>query len=200
MTKKEFLAQLRSSLSALPGDEAEEQLNFYSEMIDDCMEEGFSEEEAVDRICASERFEGMDAKTSPKKKRDKEHRQAKKRLHAWEIVLLALGSPIWLSLLIAVFAVAVSLYVSLWAVAVSLWAVFGALVGASAGVFAAGLGFALGAHTVTGIAMIGAGIACAGLSVFAFFGCRAATLGTAWLTKKSAHGIKACFVRKEHEV
>ena len=47
MYKNAFLEALRQGLSALPRDEAEERLTFYAEMIDDGMEEGLSEEEAV---------------------------------------------------------------------------------------------------------------------------------------------------------
>ena len=47
MNKHEFLAALRRELTALPHDELTEQLNFYNEMIDDRMEEGMTEEEAV---------------------------------------------------------------------------------------------------------------------------------------------------------
>ena len=43
MTKLDFLMQLHSKLEKLPQDELEERLNFYSEMIDDRMEEGLSE-------------------------------------------------------------------------------------------------------------------------------------------------------------
>ena len=50
MSKQEFLAQLRKGLSGLPQDDIEERLTFYSEMIDDRMEEGLTEEEAVSEI------------------------------------------------------------------------------------------------------------------------------------------------------
>ena len=50
MNKHEFLAALRRELTALPHDELTEQLNFYNEMIDDRMEEGMTEEEAVSGI------------------------------------------------------------------------------------------------------------------------------------------------------
>ena len=56
----------------------------------------------------------------------------------WLIVLLALGSPIWLSLLIAAAAVVLSLYIVLWSLILSLWAVELSLaVAALAGVTAA---------------------------------------------------------------
>ena len=47
MLKQEFLVQLRKGLSCLPKQDMEERLTFYSEMIDDRMEEGLSEEDAV---------------------------------------------------------------------------------------------------------------------------------------------------------
>ena len=50
MTKLEFALELTGPLSFLPWEETEERVNFYSEMIDDRMEEGFSEEEAVAQI------------------------------------------------------------------------------------------------------------------------------------------------------
>ena len=114
-----------------------------------------------------------------------------------EIVLLVLGSPIWLSLLIAVFAVVFSLYVSLWAVIISLWAVFGSLVGCAFGGIVAGIGFAIGEDIFSGIALISAGLVCAGLSILFFLVCNLATKGTALVTKKAFLLIKNRFAEKE---
>ena len=50
MNKQEFLTRLRKGLSGLPQEDIEERLTFYSEMIDDRIEEGLSEEEAVAAI------------------------------------------------------------------------------------------------------------------------------------------------------
>lgn len=47
MSKQEFLEPLRRGLSGLPREDIEERLKFYSEMLEDRMEEGLSEEEAV---------------------------------------------------------------------------------------------------------------------------------------------------------
>lgn len=47
MTKSEFLHRLREGLSGLPQSDVDERLMFYSEMIEDRIEEGMSEEEAV---------------------------------------------------------------------------------------------------------------------------------------------------------
>ena len=50
MDKQEFLSKLRAKLFGLPQKELEERLSFYSEMIDDRIEEGLSEEDAVKEL------------------------------------------------------------------------------------------------------------------------------------------------------
>ncbi len=186
MDKQAFLAQLRKKLSGLPQNDIAERLTFYSEMIDDRMEEGLSEEEAVAAIGAVDEI-AADISTG----------KAKRKRNPWEIVLLVLGCPVWLSLLIAAFAVIFSLYVSVWAVILSLWAVFGAMVCSALGIIVAGGIFAFGGSILSGIAMIGAGILCAGLAIFLFFGCQVCTKGTLLLTKKLVSRIQNCFTRKE---
>ena len=200
MTKLKFLLSLNEKLSGLPENDVQERLSFYSEMIEDRMEEGLSEEEAVatigsvDEIAAQIITEIAPAKTAIPEEMPKKHSKV------WEIVLIVLGSPIWLSLLIAAFAVVLSLYVSLWSVILSLWAVFASVIGCAVGGIAAGLGFILFGNHLTGIAMIGAGIVCAGLAIFLFFGCKAATNATLLLTKKIPHWVKnaVCGRRKGH--
>lgn len=196
MNKQEFLARLRSGLCGLPQEDIEERVTFYSEMIDDRMEEGFSEAEAVAQIGPVDTIISQIVAEVPLAKLVKEKITPKKKLGVWEIILLVLGSPIWLSLLIVVFAVVLAIYVSLWSVIVSLWAVFASLIGCALGGIVAGMGFVFGGNGLTGIAMIGAGIVCAGLSVFMIFGCKAATKGILLTTKKFALWIKNRFVKK----
>ena len=50
MTREQFVKKLKGELSSLPSEELEGRLAFYSEMIDDRIEEGLSEEEAVAAI------------------------------------------------------------------------------------------------------------------------------------------------------
>ena len=197
MNKQEFLAQLRKGLSGLPKDDIDERLMFYSEMIDDRMEDGIPEETAVREIGTIDELVSQIIADIPLGKLVKEKITPKKKLKVWEIVLLVLGSPIWLSLGIAAFAVIFSIYVVLWSVIIVLWAVFASFVACGLAGIAAGVYFAAGGNGLTGIAMIGAGIVCAGLSVFMFFGSKAATKGILNLTKKLAIWIKNCFIKKE---
>ena len=197
MNKQDFISSLRASLSGLPKQDVEDRLNFYSEMIDDRIEEGLTEQEAVLAIGSVTTVSSQIIADIPLSKIAKEKIKPKRGLRAWEILLLALGSPIWLSLLIAAFAVVFSLYVSVWSVIISLWAVFASLVAFVAGGIIAGIIFIVVGNVLTGVCMIGTALVCAGLSIFSFFGCKAATKGLLCLTKKLALGIKKCFVKKE---
>lgn len=173
MTKLQFLFALRDRLSDLPQNDLEERLHFYSEMIEDRMEEGLSEEEAVAAVGSADEIAGQIASEIPSPKKS----PAKRRLKTWEIILLALGSPIWLSLLITVFAVVLSLYISLWAIFISFAACTfsGVVVGAV---------FVFGSNRLAGLAMIGAGLVCAGISILLLLGCKGTTKGLLLLIKK----------------
>ena len=94
-------------------------------------------------------------------------------------------------------AVLLSVYVVLWSVVVSVWSAFGSLVACAFGGVVAGAIFAVTNNALTGIALIGASLVCAGVAVFMFFACKAATKGIILLTKKIALGIKKSFVKKE---
>ena len=197
MGKQEFLVQLRKGLSGLPQEDIEERLTFYSEMIDDRMEEGFTEEEAVVAVGSAQEIVAQVVAEIPFAKIAKERIKSRRQLRVGEIVLLALGSPIWLSLGIAVFAVILSLYISLWAVIISLWAVFASFAACSIGGVLACVVFTVGGNGASGLAMLAAGIVCAGLAIFMFYGCKAVTGGTLILTKKMAIWVKNCFIKKE---
>lgn len=200
MNKHEFLFELRKGLSGLPQEDIDERINFYSEMIDDRMEEGLSEEDAVSDIGSVDEIVSQIVAETPLLKIVKDKMKSRKKMQAWEIVLLILGAPIWLSLLIAVIAGAFSVYAVLWSVVVAFWSMFGAFAGVGIGGIGGGIALAVTSNVWRGCLLISAGLLCAGLSIFAFFGCKAATKGMVFLTKKIAWVIKKCFVKKEGAV
>lgn len=197
MNKQDFLVQLRKGLSGLPQDDIEERLTFYKEMIEDRMEEGFSEEEAVSAIGSVEDIVRQSIADIPLAKIAKERIRPKRHLKVWEVMLLTLGSPIWLSLSVAAAAIILSLYISLWAVMISLWALFGSLAICAVASIPGYMIYATHGSNAAGLAMLSAGIVCAGLSIFMFFGCRAATKAILMLTKKTTIWLKNRFIRKE---
>ena len=197
MSKQEFIARLQKGLSGLPKDDIEERLNFYSEIIEDRMEEGLSEEEAVKEVGSVDEIVAQVVSEIPLSKLAKERVKPKRQLEAWEITLLIISSIIWFPLLLAAVAVVFSLYVSLWSVIIALWSVFVSLVCSSFGSIVSGIIIVCNSNVLSGIAMIAAGIICAGLSIFMFYGCKVVTNGSIILTKKILVGIKNCFIKKE---
>ena len=197
MNKREFLSELGKRLSGLPRREVDDRLSFYGEMIDDRMEEGLSEEEAVARIGTVDEVASQIIAEIPLTKIVGERVRPKRRLRAWEIVLLVLGSPIWLSLLIALVAVILSLWVALWSVILSFWAVFVSFALGVPGGVVGGIGYLCLGHPLQGILLIGAGFFCAGVTIFLFFGCRVATVGAAKSAKRLGIWIKKRFAGKE---
>ncbi|MBR3894525.1 MAG: DUF1700 domain-containing protein [Clostridia bacterium] len=198
MNKQEFLDALERRIADLPRYDVEERMRFYAEMIEDRMEEGCDEEEAVAQIGSVEEIAAQIlAEKSLGKIVTTEKIKVPKRLSTWEIVLLCLGAPIWLSLGVAAFSVLLSLYAVLWSLVIAAWSVFGSLIGvAVSGVGASVVFFCQGSGYV-GAAMIGAALICAGLSVFLYFGCKAATKGTLILARGVIVGIKKCFAKRE---
>ena len=180
MTKYEFVTTLTHRLSHLPREAVEERVNFYIESIEDRIEDGVPEEEAVAAVGSPEEIAAQIMGELPRPAFEVPRKEQKRRPSAVETVLLILGAPIWLSLLIAAFAVVLSVYISLWAVIISLWAIYASFVGCAFGGIVGGafLAFTNGA---SGVFLIGAGLFCAGASVLLFHGCKAATKGTAWL-------------------
>lgn len=201
MLKTEFLAQLRKGLSRLTEAEIEEFIEFYNEMIDDRMEEGLDEAEAVDSIGDIDSIVTQILTDAVHIKPAKQAKSEKRKLSALEITLLVLGSPIWFSLLISIVAVVFSLYVSLWAVIVSLWSVVVALIGCAVAGLAGGTIIAIWNKPLAGLAAIGCGIICAGVSILFILVCNAVTKATIQLTGKLFRYFKhrICSKEETHE-
>ena len=198
MNKQEFLDKLKAKLRSLPKQDVNERLNFYSDMIDDRIEEGVLEEEAVFQIGSVDAVAAQIVNDIPLGTIVKEKLSGMKKLTAREIVLLIVGFPIWFPLLISAFAVALPLYISLWAIVISLWAVFVSLIACGVAGLIAGIIFALTSNALTGIALIAAACVCAGLGILFFFPCQAATNGSVWLAKKFLTWLKNRFLHKEN--
>lgn len=197
MRKQEFLDELRRGLSGLPQADVEERLTFYGEMIDDRVEEGLSEEEAVNEIGKVEDVVSQIVAEIPLTKIVKETIKPKRAMRAWEIVLLILGFPLWFPLLIAAFAVLFSLYVVLWTLLISLWVVEVALCAVALGLLVVAIGLFILGQLIPAFGALGAALILAAASILLFFVCKAASKGVIKLTGKIALWIKSLFIRKE---
>ena len=107
MTKQLFLNELSAALHGLPREERYRTLSYYDELIDDRMEDGQSEEEAVESLGSPEQIareiqgeEEPPVSTGTGRK-------------VWLIILLVLGFPFWGSLLLAAAIVLLCVYICL---------------------------------------------------------------------------------------
>lgn len=197
MTKQEFLNKLKSGLSGLPQKDADERTLFYSEMIDDRIEDGCAEADAVAELSEVSDIIADIIAEIPLTQLVKEKVKPRRKLSVLEIVLLILGSPIWLSLLIAAVAVLISVYAVLWSVIISLWSVFVSLVAVSFSGLLLGVYFVGLSNLNSGLFLLSAGLVLAGLSILSFFGFKALTKALILLTKKFAVWVKSLFIKKE---
>ena len=224
MKKRDFLSELELRLGGLPERDRKKSLDYYAEMIDDRMEEGISEEEAVAAMgtpaqlaeeiigekLADRREMHEDAAkevtlavqtpsacTALEKAADAGGKKSG-RMSATVILLLILGSPVWLSLLLAAAVVVLSLYAVLWSVVASVLAVevsIGAC--ALALTLLSPIQFAATAGVSSGLAYLGLGLFLAGLGMAGFFACRYSIRGGVKLSVMAFRAIKGCFVRRE---
>ncbi len=197
MNKQQFLEELKNALGNLAEEDIKQSLDFYSEMIDDKIEDGLSEDAAVAEIGDVNKISAQIISEIPLSKIIKEKVAPKRKLSVLEIVLLILGAPIWGSLLITAISVLFALYIVMWSLVVSLWAVEVSLMAAAFSGVVAPVIFIIRGYTLPALALFGVGLFSIGLSIFMLFGCIAATKGMAVLTKKIVLWIKMLFVKKE---
>ena len=200
MKKREFLDRLKASLWAMPEADKERSADYYAEMIDDRMEDGLSEEEAVAAIGDLDEIVKQILNETPRPPATvkKEQKQQKQGLETWMIVLLVLGSPVWIPLVASAAGTVISVYVSLWTVVISLYAVFIALAVASVGCVV-GSFFMIGRFAEVLVAW-GAALLCAGLAIGVFMLSNLAAKGLVALTKLCWEGCKRIFKGKEQKI
>ena len=199
MTKQEFLASLREGLRGLPPADIEERIAFYDEMIDDRMEEGLTEEEALAELGSVESVIAQIAAETPLVKlvKEKVRRERKRSGKGLTTVLLALGSPIWVSLLIAAFAVVLSLAAAAWSVVISLYAAALSLAVGGVAFVAFSVVYILRGNIPGAAFAVGAGMAAVGLGLLLLPACNALAKGLVKGMKKLMLGFKSLLMGKK---
>ena len=194
MKKQEFLTELRSKLVGLPKEDVDNRINFYEEMINDRIDDGKSEEEAVADIGSVDEVVRQIANETPMLKLVAEKAKPKRALRAWEIVLIILGFPLWFPLVITASVLALVFYLLFWILVIVSYAVEAALAGTSVMglvVFCAYL-----ADGTVNLLPLGYSLMALGGAMLFVFACIGATKLTIFLSKKMVLGIKTAFIRK----
>ena len=197
MNKIEFIESLKQKLSNLPKDELEERVNFYLEIIEDKIEEGIKEQEAIAQLGSVEEIANQIISDIPLRKLAKEKLKKQRKLQTWEIFLLVIGFPLWFSLLVAFLAIILALYISLWAIVISFMAIFIALALSSiALILLTGL-YVLTSQGSTALMIFGLSLVCAGLSIMFFYLSKLMVKAMIKLAKKIMLAFKYMLIKKE---
>lgn len=200
MTQQEFDTKLSDCLAGLPPQDVDKTREYYREMIADCMEDGMTEEQAVASMGSMDEIVARILEDIPLPRLIKQKIKPRRTVRRWETALLIIGSPLWLTLLTVAAAVVLVCYLSLWTVVVTFYAVMAALGAGALGGIAAGILFCCRRHLAAGLALIGAGVLCAGLTVLTLLFDLLLTRWMAVLSKKLWLGIKRCFIGKERNI
>jgi uncharacterized membrane protein len=192
MNKTEFINQLSAALTGLSEEDIKKSVDFYTEMIDDRIEDGMPEEEAVAAVGSIDEIRSNILQEIPITRIVKEKITPKRAFSPMEIVLLIIGAPLWLPLLLTFIIVGLVLYLCFWIIILALYVVdLSVFVSGIAGIISP----FIGVGTVSGtVFLVGCGIALLGLSVLLFFGFNQVTKGMLFLSKKIVLGIKKLFV------
>lgn len=204
MNRQQFLAAIEKKLEGMPGDDVRSSIDYYEEMLNDRIDEGMTEEDAIKDMGSVDDITAQILAEQPLalviRDNIKEKIKPSRALKVWEIVLIVLGSPLWICLLAAGVAIAAALavvvlavYVTLWCAVVTLWCAvltlaLGALVGIGWGIAAIFTG-----KPMLALLVIGGGLVCGGLGILMFF---LALLAAKGLAKGTAACWNALFGKK----
>ena len=201
MNKTEFLYAIRARISQLPPQDIQKSLDFYAEIIDDRMEDGMTEEEAVAAMGPLDEITEQILLDTPLPHLVKAKLRPSRTLRTWEIILLILGSPVWFPLLLAgvitMFALILSLYAVLWSLVLSLYAVELTFAVTAFAMLPFAVLMICQGHLLYGIFSVGVMLIMGGLTIACFVACRYSTRGALWLGKQIILGIKSIIIRKE---
>lgn len=197
MDRQTFFAALRENLRGLPLADVERSIEYYEEMVSDRMEDGATEEEAIAALGSVEEITAQVLSEIPLTKLVKAKVKPSRGLKIWEIVLLILGSPVWVPLILAAVVVLLAVYFTLWAMLFSLYAMDVSLALCGIGCIVAAPMSIPSGSTATLFVVLGAGLVLAGLGIACFFGLNPLAKHVLGLSKKILLGLKSLFIRKE---
>ncbi len=197
MNKEQFVLALYDELRGLPIEDVERSIAYYREMIDERVEDGMSEEEAVAALGSVQEIAEQIRSEIPLKSLVREKVTGGRKMPGWEIALLILGAPLWFSFGVTALSLLFAAFVVLWSLAIALFATMGGLAAAAVAALPAGVMAMLRSGPAQGIFVIGSGFVCGGFAVMLFLAATALSRGTAKVSGRFWLWIKSLFVRKE---
>lgn len=190
MTKNEFIREIKIKTKHLSKAERKEIISYYNEMISERMEDGMTEAEAIAALGSVDELLSANILAKP------QPQTRSPRLRAWHIVLIVIGSPLWISLLAAMLVILLAFYIVIWAVVIAFYAVFASLAAVSLACFVSGFISLFTAGRAFFFAYVGAGCLLLGLTLLWLMLSNIVTRGIAKLTGKTVKGIFRLFFRR----
>lgn len=196
MKKTDFLVALTVKLKGFPEEDVKKSLEFYGEMIDERIEDGMPEEEAVAAVGSVDEIVSQITANTPMVQLLKQKLTLNRKLTAGEKALLICGSPLWFILILVSFICVAAVYVSLWAGIVALFALpvtFG--IGGIGGLVYSVI---VGASTTwgSGVAFAGASLVLIGFTMPTYYACKISAKALIKLGAILWRGIKKAFAKK----
>jgi uncharacterized membrane protein len=193
MNKKEFIEELRLRLSGLPKDDLENRLSFYEESINDRMDDGKTEEEAIKELGTIEEIVTQVAGETSLVTLVKEKARPKRKLSGAEIALIAIGFPLWFPLLLTALILCLVFCLVFWIIGLIplITCISSFLVG-----IAEFFSYFSIIGTEGSLGVLGMGLAGLGLALMLIPAVIYAVKGTIKLVKVIMIGIKKLFIRR----
>ena len=200
MTKIEFLFKLDEKLSGLSDSDRQKTLDYYNEMIEDRVEDGMAEADAVAEMGDASEIASAIFMETPIIRLVKERVKPKRKLTGAEIALICIASPVWFPVLIslaaAAFAIVIALYAVFYSVIIALYSVLGAIALSSVcSVIISFICLFMGKPAFA-LLLFGYALIAAGLSILMFFGFNAITKWSIGVNKKAVVGTKRLIAGK----
>ncbi|MCI8589321.1 MAG: DUF1700 domain-containing protein [Clostridiales bacterium] len=195
MNKEQFLAAIQEGMSGLNQRDLEPTIDYYREMIDDRIEEGLTEEQAIQALGPVSDIIAQILTDTSLAQLIKSTYPVKRGMRPWEITLLVIGSPIWGSLLLGAAALLFGIYILIWSFVLLLYAADLVFACASLGVINSIFLLCTG-QPIQALFFFGAGLIGIGIAIPFFFGCNKVARGVIKLSKKFVIRLKRWILKK----
>ena len=190
MNKSEYLDSIRSKLAGLPEKDINSAIEYYEEAIEDRIEDGLTEEQAIKAVGTPEEIAEKILMDSSIPKLITAKAKPQRTLKGWEIALIIIGSPLWIiigaCLLIVFLSVILTLF---WVMLAIICCVVGIIVGSLGGI-AASIAQLFTGGGASSVAMLGICIMLLGVGVLLVVPVKAALTGLWELIAKFIRWVK----------
>ena len=195
MNKEQFKQEIRTRLSDYSDEDINKALEFYDEAIDDRMEDGMSEDEAVAAIGTPEEVARQIQMDTPITTLVKNKVKGKGELKTWQVVLIILTAPIWFGLGIALLSIIFSIVVTILSLVFAFMVTMAALIASGVGVFCVSLIALIAGGGLHAVVSAGAALVILGLGILSIIPVMAFARGAIKVIKGFLSWIKSLFVK-----